>query len=177
MSPRHYFKKIRPWSFFKGFPNYWRTVADPGPGGSGPAPLIIRPNWGPKGREISLGDLGPHLSKGLDDRGLPLSQGLDPALPNDDVNQYVDDITPSKRSCDVYGKMTNLKPCNSLYFKVKKSFFISSGAATDNYMVAEGQSVPKASSSLSRADLAHFMLKSLQSNEWDKKGMAIAGGK
>ena len=73
--------------------------------------------------------------------------------------------------------MTNLKPCNSLYFKVKKSLFISSGAATDNYMVAEGQFVPNASSSLSRADLVHFMLKSLQSNEWDKKGMAIAGGK
>ena len=44
-------------------------------------------------------------------------------------------------------------------------------------MVAEGQFVPTASSSLSRADLAHFMLKALQSNEWDKKGMAIAGGK
>lgn len=44
-------------------------------------------------------------------------------------------------------------------------------------MVAEGQFVPKASSSLSRADLVDFMLKSLQSNEWDKKGMAIAGGK
>ena len=124
-----------------------------------------------------MGDLAPHLSKGLDDRNPPLSQGLDPALPNDDVNQYVDDITPSKGSWDAYGKMTNLKPCSSLYFKVKKSFFISSGPATDNYMVAEGQFVAKASSSLSRADLAHFMLKSLQSNEWDKKGMAIAGGK
>ena len=87
------------------------------------------------------------------------------------------DITPSKRSCDVYGKMTNLKPCNSLYFKVKKSFFISLGPATDNYMVAEGQFVPNSSWSLSRADLAHFMLKSLQSSEWDKKGMAIAGRK
>ena len=78
---------------------------------------------------------------------------------------------------EVYGKMRNLKPCYSLYFKVKKSFFISLGPATDNYMVAEGQFVPKSSWSLSRADLAHFMLKSLQSNEWDKKGMAIVGGK
>ena len=35
-----------------------------------PFPLpIFRPNWGPK-----------RISKGLDDRGPPLSQGLDPAL-------------------------------------------------------------------------------------------------
>jgi len=144
-------------------------------GARAPSPLFL--DQTEARRAGNLGDPAPHLSKGLDDRGPPSSQSLDPALPNDDVNQYADDTTPSKRSCDVYGKMTNLKPCNSLYFKVKKSFFISPGAATDNYMVAEGQFVPKASSSLSRADLAHFMLKALQSNEWDKKGMAIAGGK
>ena len=79
--------------------------------------------------------------------------------------------------CDVYGKMRNLKPCDSLDFEVKKSFFLSLGPAADNYVVAEGQFVPNSSWTLSRADLAHFMLKSLQSNEWDKKGMAIAGGK
>ena len=46
-----------------------------------------------------------------------------------------------------------------------------------DYVVAEGQSVPRSAWRVSRADVAHFMLKSLQSNEWDNKGVAIAGKK
>ncbi|CAH3167701.1 unnamed protein product [Porites evermanni] len=73
--------------------------------------------------------------------------------------------------------MENTVMQSNLIYTIMRPPILTNGAATDNYMVAEGQFVPKASSSLSRADLAHFMLKSLQSNEWDKKGMAIAGGK
>ena len=56
------------------------SVADPGEG----APLIFRPNWGPKGRKNKFLETVPRLSKGLDDRCPPpphlLSQGLDPVL-------------------------------------------------------------------------------------------------
>ncbi|KAJ7378483.1 hypothetical protein OS493_023018 [Desmophyllum pertusum] len=54
---------------------------------------------------------------------------------------------------------------------------LNHGPVTDNYLVGEGQSVPGSAWSVSRADVAHFMLKSLQSKEWDKKGVAIAGKK
>ena len=57
-------------------------------------------------------------------------------------------------------------------------FFVFLGPLTEtNYVVAEGQSVPRSAWRVSRADVAHFMLKSLQSNEWDNKGVAIAGKK
>ena len=55
-----------------------RPVADPGEGPGGPAPP---PRFWTK--QKFFGDTGPHpslLSKGLDDRASPLSQGLDPAL-------------------------------------------------------------------------------------------------
>ena len=56
------------------------SVADPGEGPGGPAPLISRLNWGSKGRKLFLDPPPPPpLSKGLDDRTLTLSQGLDPA--------------------------------------------------------------------------------------------------
>ena len=52
--------------------------------GAPPSPVIFGPNWGPKGRKSFLGDLAPTppLSKSLDDRPHPLSQGMDPALLN-----------------------------------------------------------------------------------------------
>ena len=47
------------------------SVADPG---EGPAPLIFRQNWGPKGKKKFLETPPPPLSKGLDDWGpTPLS--------------------------------------------------------------------------------------------------------
>ena len=61
--------------------------------------------------------------------------------------------------------------------KIKIFWFHFAGPVTDNYLVGEGQSVPGSAWSVSRADVAHFMLKSLQSKEWDKKGVAIAGKK
>jgi len=44
---------------------------------------------------------------------------------------------------------------------------------TANYLLAEGQSVPEGYGTVPRADVAHFMLASLQTKEWDKKGVAI----
>ena len=44
-------------------------VADPGEGPGGPAPLIFKPNLGPKGRKKKFSGDRP-----------PLSQGLDPAM-------------------------------------------------------------------------------------------------
>ncbi|KAM7434612.1 hypothetical protein ABFA07_015304 [Porites harrisoni] len=73
--------------------------------------------------------------------------------------------------------MENTVMQSNLIYTIMRPPFLTNGPAADNYVVAEGQFVPNSSWTLSRADLAHFMLKSLQSNEWDKKGMAIAGGK
>ena len=49
-----------------------------GGAGPGPAPLIFRPNWGPKSRKKFL-ETPLLLSQGLDDRPT-LSEGLDPPL-------------------------------------------------------------------------------------------------
>ena len=48
----------------------WR-IQGRGPGGTGPS-LIFRPNWGPKGREIFLGDRPPLLMSGSGLLGTPL---------------------------------------------------------------------------------------------------------
>lgn len=50
------------------------TVAHPGegPGGLDPIPLVFRPNWGPKGRNIFFFETGPPpFSQGVDDRPTP----------------------------------------------------------------------------------------------------------
>ena len=53
-------------------------------GSGGPAPLIFRPKWGPKGgKKFFWRPPHPHLYKGLDDRPTPpppLSEGLDSPL-------------------------------------------------------------------------------------------------
>ena len=69
------------------------TGVDPGegPGGGGvPAPLIFRPNLGPKVRKNLFETTRP-LSQGLDNRPAPLpppplSEGLDPPLLNGTYN-------------------------------------------------------------------------------------------
>ena len=55
------------------------AVADPEEGPRGPAPLIVRVNWGPKGQKNFFETPTP-LSQGLDDRPPYLSEGLDPPL-------------------------------------------------------------------------------------------------
>ena len=53
-------------------------MGDPGkgPGGGGAFPLIIRPNWGPRGQKKFFWDLRPPpFSQGVDDRRPPLSEG------------------------------------------------------------------------------------------------------
>lgn len=42
-----------------------------------------------------------------------------------------------------------------------------------DYTVVEGQFVPNAPWSIPRADVANFMLYSLQTSDWDRKCMAI----
>ena len=57
-------------------------------GGAGgpahPSLLIFEPNWGPKGQKKFF-KTRPPLSQGLDDRALPLSEGLDPPLEYNNV--------------------------------------------------------------------------------------------
>ena len=42
-------------------------------------------------------------------------------------------------------------------------------------MVAEGMSVTRSGLIVSRADVAHFMFKTLQINDWDNKRIAMGG--
>lgn len=42
-------------------------------------------------------------------------------------------------------------------------------------MVAEGMSVTRSGWIVSRADVAHFMFKTLQINDWDNKRVAMGG--
>ena len=56
------------------------TVADPGEGSGGPpAPLMLRPNWGPKGGKFFF-ETAPSPPP-------PLSGGLDPPLPQTQQNE------------------------------------------------------------------------------------------
>ena len=52
-------------------------------------------------------------------------------------------------------------------------FHLFLGPLTDDYLVTDGPSV-RGVVSVSRADVAHFMLKSLQTNQWDNKAVRIA---
>ena len=54
------------------------SVAVPGEGPGGPAPLIFTPNGGPKGRKKNLGTPPLYLRVWM--TGAPLSGGLDPPL-------------------------------------------------------------------------------------------------
>lgn len=49
------------------------------------------------------------------------------------------------------------------------------GEKTGNYKVEEGQCNTGTTSKITRADVADFMLKTLESNEYNRKGFAIAG--
>ncbi|KAL9969697.1 hypothetical protein ACROYT_G021948 [Oculina patagonica] len=62
---------------------------------------------------------------------------------------------------------------NHLCYTIVRPPCLSEEPATANYLLAEGQSVPEGVKTVPRADLAHFMLKSLDTKEWDKKGVAI----
>ncbi|XP_022784843.1 flavin reductase (NADPH)-like isoform X2 [Stylophora pistillata] len=50
---------------------------------------------------------------------------------------------------------------------------LKNGPAKGDYAVQEGQIVPNASWSIPRADVAEFMLSSLNTQEWDRKCVAI----
>jgi len=93
----------------------------------------------------------------------------DPANP-----RWVELLRPLARSF-VYDMalMENTIMNSHVRYTIVRPPILTKGPATDNYVVTEGQSVPKVTSSVSRADVAHFMLKSLQINEWDKKCVAI----
>ncbi|KAL9969698.1 hypothetical protein ACROYT_G021949 [Oculina patagonica] len=62
---------------------------------------------------------------------------------------------------------------SNLCYTIVRPPCLSEEPATANYLLAEGQSVPEGEKTVPRADLAHFMLKSLETKEWDKKGVAI----
>lgn len=50
-----------------------------------------------------------------------------------------------------------------------------SGEQTGNYKVEEGQCNTGTTNKITCADVAEFMLKTLETNEYDRKGIAIAG--
>ena len=49
--------------------------------------------------------------------------------------------------------------------------YIAAGNA--RYKAAEGQFLDGTKWFIPRADVAHFMLKTLETHEWDKKGVAV----
>lgn len=49
------------------------------------------------------------------------------------------------------------------------------GEKTGNYKTEEGQCNTGTTNKITVADVADFMLKTLESNEYDRKGIAIAG--
>ena len=53
--------------------------------------------------------------------------------------------------------------------------FYHADTGKGDYTVVEGQFVPKAPMFIPRADVANYMLSSLQRNDWDRKCMAIGG--
>jgi len=69
--------------------------------------------------------------------------------------------------------MENTVMKSKLCYTIVRPPCLSDDPATANYLLAEGQSVPEGYGTVSRADVAHFMLASLQTKEWDMKGVAI----
>jgi len=59
---------------------------------------------------------------------------------------------------------TIVRPCHLLV-----------GDKTGNYKTEEGQCNTGTTNKITVADVADFMLKTLESNEYDRKGIAIAG--
>lgn len=52
-----------------------------------------------------------------------------------------------------------------------------SGPANGKYKALEGQLLKDTKWKIPRGDVAHFMLKALQTHNWDKKAVAIASEK
>ena len=97
-------------------------MIDPGEGPGG-RPLFLNQAEAQKGRENVFGDRffpspGPPLSKGLGDRALPLSQGLDPAL------SYIHHFFPDSFSNVKSPKKSHIQWNISLKRK-KKTFIIA----------------------------------------------------
>ena len=65
--------------FYLCFILHW-TVADPGEGPGGGAPLFVDQTVARRAEKDFQTDFPPLLSQGLDDRSLTLSEGLDPPL-------------------------------------------------------------------------------------------------
>lgn len=79
--------------------------------------------------------------------------------PLDNFSPAWDNISCTSFVLDLDGKLVNLRQFAE--------------PTTANYLLTEGQSVPEGYGTVPRADVAHFMLTSLQIKEWDKKGVAI----
>ncbi|KAJ7378481.1 hypothetical protein OS493_023016 [Desmophyllum pertusum] len=75
------------------------------------------------------------------------------------------------------GLMEDIVTKSNLCYTIVRPPCLSEEPTTDNYLLAEGQSVPVGKGTVPRGDVAHFTLKSLQSKEWDKKGVAIDANK
>ena len=82
--------------------------ATTGSGGSrGGAPLIFRPNWGPKGRKNIFLRPGPPYIRVWMTGPLPLSEGLDPPLtgssskmtPKERAQKFCDDLSLTRSGC------------------------------------------------------------------------------
>jgi len=69
--------------------------------------------------------------------------------------------------------MENFLMASKLCYTVVRPPILSNDPAKSDYTVREGQFVPDAPLSIPRADVADFMLSSLDTHDWDKKCVSI----
>lgn len=72
--------------------------------------------------------------------------------------------------------MENIVMKSNICYTIVRPPNLTKGPFTGtDYVVAEGMSVIRSGWIVSRADVAHFMFKTLQINDWDNKRVAMGG--
>ncbi|XP_078355510.1 uncharacterized protein LOC144658508 [Oculina patagonica] len=72
-------------------------------------------------------------------------------------------------------KMLKNSDPQALNYTIVRPCRLLVGEQTGNYKVEEGQCNTGTTNKITCADVAEFMLRTLESNEYDRKGIAIAG--
>lgn len=72
-------------------------------------------------------------------------------------------------------KMLESSEPEDLNYTIVRPCHLLAGEKTGNYKTEEGQCNTGTTNKITVADVADFMLKTLESNEYDRKGIAIAG--
>ncbi|XP_073259473.1 flavin reductase (NADPH)-like [Porites lutea] len=79
------------------------------------------------------------------------------------------------RNMEVMEKMLENSDPSALNYTIVRPCRLMLGERSGNYKVEEGQCNTGTSGEITCADVAEFMLKTLESDEYDRKGFAIAG--